>query len=148
MLRFELTITGQDTSNARPQRGGGRLAPARVMTTYDWAELHVMRYLSVRPYPPERPGQRYKRTGRLGRSWKVSTRGQSVIIENTAPYSGYVVGDGAGQRQAWFHRGRWWLMRDMVDEKRPELKRMMVQMLTRQLKSNRPAIARAAGWQS
>jgi hypothetical protein len=104
--------------------------------------------LSVRPYPPERPGQRYKRTGRLGRSWKVSTRGQSVIIENTAPYSGYVVGDGAGQRQAWMHRGRWWLMRDMVDEKRPELKRMMVQMLTRQLKSNRPAIARAAGWPS
>ena len=59
-----------------------------------------------------------------------------------------VNGNGAGRRQAWMHRGRWWLMRDMVDEKRPELKRMMVQMLTRQLKSNRPAIARAAGWQS
>ena len=39
-------------------------------------------------------------------------------------------------------------MRDMVEEKKPELKRMMVAMLTRQLKSNRPAIARAAGWQS
>ena len=44
------------------------------------------------------------------------------------------------------HRGRWWLMRDMVEEKRPELKRMMVQMLIRQLKSDRPGIARAAGW--
>jgi hypothetical protein len=50
--------------------------------------------------------------------------------------------------QAWMHRGRWWLMRDMVSGEKPELKRMMVQMLTRQLKSNRPAIARAAGWPS
>ena len=148
MLRFELTITGQDAVTHSLREAAAVLPRQVVNTTYDWAQLHVMRYLSVRPYPPERPGQRYKRTGRLGRSWKVSTRGQLVVIENTAPYSGYVVGDGAGQRQAWMHRGRWWLMRDMVDEKRPELKRMMVQMLTRQLKSNRPAIARAAGWQS
>ena len=75
-------------------------------------------------------------------------RGNVVYIKNAMPYAGYVVGDSAGQGQAWFHRGRWYVMRDMVEEKKPELKRMMVQMLTRQLKSNRPAIARAAGWQS
>jgi hypothetical protein len=85
MLRFELTITGQDTVTHALREAAAVLPRQVVNTTYDWAELHVMRYLSVRPYPPERPGQRYKRTGRLGRSWKVSTRGQSVVIENTAP---------------------------------------------------------------
>ena len=119
-----------------------------VNTTYDWAQLHVMRHLSVKPYPPERPGQRYKRTGNLKRSWEAGVRGNVVYTKNAMPYAGYVVGDSAGQRQAWMHRGRWYVMRDMVEEKTPELKRMMVQMLTRQLKSNRPAIARAAGWQS
>ena len=116
MLRFELTITGQDTVTHALREAAAVLPRQVVLTTYDWAELHVMRYLSVRPYPPERPGQRYKRTGRLGRSWKVSTRGQSVIIENTAPYSGYVVGDGKGQGQAWMHKDRWYRARAVVDE--------------------------------
>ena len=143
-----MTITGQDTVTHALREAAAVLPRQVVNTTYDWAELHVMRYLSVRPYPPERPGQRYKRTGRLGRSWSRLTALVLAALDNTAPYSGYVVGDGKGQGQAWFHRGRWGLMRDMVDEKRPELKRMMVQMLTRQLKSKRPAIAGAAGWQS
>ena len=148
MLRFELTITGQDTVTHALREAAAVLPRQVVNTTYDWAQLHVMRHLSIRPYPPERPGQRYRRTGNLKRSWEAGVRGNVVYIKNAMPYSGYVVGDGAGQRQAWMHRGRWYVMHDMVEEKKPELKRMMVQMLTRQLKSNRPAIARAAGWKS
>ena len=148
MLRFELTITGQDTVTHALREAAAVLPRQVVNTTYDWAQLHVMRHLSVKPSPPERPGQRYKRTGNLKRSWEAGVRGNVVYIKNARPYAGYVVGDSAGQGQAWFHRGRWYVMRDMVEEKKPELKRMMVQMLTRQLKSNRPAIARAAGWQS
>ena len=134
MLRFELTITGQDTVTHALREAAAVLPRQVVNTTYDWAELHVMRYLSVRPYPPERPGQRYKRTGRLGRSWKVSTRGQSVVIENTAPYSGYVVGDGAGQRQAWTHRGRWWLGRTVLMESAPELEAAAIREIDKLLK--------------
>ena len=70
------------------------------------------------PYPPERPGQRYVRTGTLGRSWKhrviKKTRSRvEVGVENTASqkgrnYASYPLGDDEG-RQAWMHRGRWWV---------------------------------------
>ena len=134
MLRFNLTIIGQNAIENRLRTAAATLPRATVNTTYDWAQLHVMRHLSVKPYPPMRPGQRYKRTGDLGRGWTAGVRGKVVYIENAMPYAGYVVGNAKGQRQAWMHRGRWWVMRDMIDEKRPELKRMMLQMLDRQFK--------------
>ena len=148
MLRFQLVITGNDELLARLRSASAKAPGVMDEISYRWAQ-NVRAKLKSTPYPPKRPGQRYVRTGRLANSWRAERKGKGrAVIINSAGYSGYVVGDGAGQRQAWMHRGRWWLMRDMVDEKRPELKRMMVQMLTRQLKSNRPAIARAAGWQS
>jgi hypothetical protein len=45
MLRFELTITGQDTVTHALREAAAVLPRQVVMTTYDWAELHVMRYL-------------------------------------------------------------------------------------------------------
>lgn len=71
----------------------------------------------VRTYPPERPGQRYKRTGRRYRATqvvKVDTR--TYRLESNPTYKGgrsanpYVIGDSEGRWQAWMHVGRWKLL--------------------------------------
>lgn len=74
-------------------------------------------------YPAERPGQRYKRTGKLFYSWGIDPiENAGYMIKNTARgkngkmYGHYVVGDAYGTGQAWMHAGRWKLLRDVVDE--------------------------------
>ena len=81
-------------------------------------------------YPPERPGQRYVRTLRLGKSWTEGSEGNIFEVEATAfgatgtfgseitdkrgrGYAAYVIGPVAGEkgeRQAWMHSGRWWTL--------------------------------------
>ena len=89
-------------------------------------------------YPPKRPNQRYKRTGRLGRSWKASRLKPAVwAIDNTAsvksrPYAMYVVGprSGAiGKRQAWMHKGRWWVAEEEVEKSVLDLRRAIIKEL-------------------
>jgi hypothetical protein len=94
----------------------------------------------MQAYPPERAGQsvssshpilgttykavRYRRTGRLGRSWTIERNGdKGYILRNDARdprtgtrYPRFVVGDAYGLGQAWMHKGRWQLLRDVVDE--------------------------------
>ena len=71
-------------------------------------------------YPPERPGQRYRRTGLLGASWDVKPLNNGYTVTNDAKrkgrsYGRYVVGDAYGTGQAWMHKGRWQKLRDVVD---------------------------------
>ncbi len=72
-------------------------------------------------YPPERPGQDYVRTFKLRRGWKIESAGPSGYkISNRARFRGrsyvkYVVGTAAGTMQAWMHKGRWPLFRNVVD---------------------------------
>lgn len=62
-------------------------------------------------YPAERPGQRYVRTGDLGRGWTeakpqfVLKAGGAIDMRLTNPvdYTDLV----QGERQAWMHAGRW-----------------------------------------
>jgi len=69
-------------------------------------------------YPPPRPQQRYKRTGKLGRSWSSSVIGSAAVkISNNAGYAPWVV----GEKQAWMHAGRWWQARPIVEKDIPEL---------------------------
>jgi hypothetical protein len=93
----------------------------------------------MQEYPPEPAGQsvssahailgtvyrparrRYQRTGKLGASWAIEDTGTGYRIENNAArrgklYGQYVVGDAYGTGQAWMHRGRWPLLRDVVEE--------------------------------
>jgi hypothetical protein len=75
----------------------------------------------MQEYPGERPGQTYKRTGRLFYSWKIEEIQNGYTISNTAArkgraYAGYVVGDAYGTQQAWMHKGRWLVTRDVVEE--------------------------------
>lgn len=75
----------------------------------------------MQDYPPERPGQRYQRTGNLFYHWKIEETANGYAIENTATRKGraypqYVVGDAYGTSQAWMHTGRWSKLRDVVDQ--------------------------------
>lgn len=81
-----------------------------------WSQDLVRTMLKgMRNYPPERPGQRYRRTGKLGGSWGTRQAGRlQRSIYNTAVYSVYVVGNAEGSGQAWMHRGRWWLARRRI----------------------------------
>ena len=109
MLRFELTIIGQNAVTNRLRTAAAKAPGAVGDATYRWAQ-DVRGKLKSTPYPPKRPGQRYVRTGRLANSWRAERVSQSrTVITNSAAYSGYVVGNSRGERQAWFHRGRWWL---------------------------------------
>lgn len=59
-------------------------------------------------YPPERPGQRYRRTETLKRAWRRDEGmffdgGFVVTVSNATPYAPFVQGD----NQAWMHKGRW-----------------------------------------
>lgn len=62
----------------------------------------------MRVYPPERSGQRYERTGDLGRGWRPDdgafVGGAFVVsISNAVEYAPWV----QGEQQAWMHVGRW-----------------------------------------
>jgi hypothetical protein len=96
----------------------------------------------MQEYPPERPGQsvtgshavlgrtyrpakrRYRRTGRLGRSWTIlnnADKGYALRNDARDPrrgtrYARFVVGDAYGTGQARVHEGRWQVLRDVVDE--------------------------------
>lgn len=93
-------------------------------------------------YPPERPKQKYKRTGRFGFSWYVDKTDIGYVIRNTAKdkrgvaYGKYVVGDAYGLSQAWMHKGRWPLFRDVVDaevEKLPQRIADSIDLVTRRV---------------
>ena len=78
--------------------------------------------LKSKPYPPKRPNQTYVRTGNLANRFGVSRQGDArYSINNSAPYGSYVVGNSQGRGQAWMHAGRWWKMRDVVQENVPRL---------------------------
>lgn len=84
---------------------------------------------AVPPYPPERMGQKYMRTERLGQSLGSSfaggRQGRPDIFEvnvsggmvegrfgTRVGYSEYVIGDGT---QAWMHAGRWWTVKTVLN---------------------------------
>lgn len=106
---------------------------------WQWA-LDTRQVLKQTPYPPKRPNQRYVRTGRLANSWRVVKQGTAQYqITNSAQakgrlYAGYVVGppDGPpGRRQAWMHKGRWWIAQDIVVQETPKLTKALTEELTR-----------------
>ena len=71
---------------------------------------------SIPPYPPIPPGSRYKRTGRLGKSFKVSvdaigTQVVGHIQSRGVVYAPYVIDE---KRQAWMHKGRWWTLQEVL----------------------------------
>ena len=115
------------------QRVGNKLRKLAAMnktviqpTGDRWAKRKA-RSLSQKKYPPKRPGQRYKRTGRLRASWVADRLKDGVwAIRNKMKYAGFVV----GQKQAWMHLGRWWIAKEEIEKTAPTL----VAALTKQLR--------------
>lgn len=83
----------------------------------------------IPPYPPERIGQKYFRTERLGRSmgsgfgggrtgrpdvFEVNMSGNSTegTYGTRVGYAEYVIGEGT---QAWMHVGRWWTVKTVLN---------------------------------
>ena len=134
MLRFELTIIGQNAVTNRLRTAAAKAPGAVGDATYRWAQ-DVRGKLKSTPYPPKRPGQRYVRTGRLANSWRVERASLGrVLITNSAQYSGWVVGGGPHNRQARVHVGRWWKGENVVRESLPNLTRTIVNEMDRVLK--------------
>lgn len=97
----------------------------------EWSQ-DVRRSLKATKYPPRRPGQTYIRTGRLANSFAVDREGRGrYSLVNRAPYALYVIGDSRGQNQAWMHEGRWWTMRQEIEQYTPELVRRITASLLR-----------------
>lgn len=64
---------------------------------------------------PLRSGQRYRRTGRYGSGTRlVNNARNSFSITQSAPHSQWVGGGAYGNKQVWFHAGRWPLLVDAV----------------------------------
>ena len=84
---------------------------------------------TIKPYPPTRPGQTYRRgqdprSEDLGGRWtsKVKTSGRGVIgkIGNNASYAPWVQ---SHQFQAWMHRGRWTTDLQAINRNRKNIER-------------------------
>jgi hypothetical protein len=130
MLRFELTITGDQEVINRLRTAAAKGPSAFDEVSYRFAQ-NMRAKLKSTPYPAKRPGQRYARTGRLANSWRAERLGNGrALIANSAGYSGYVV----GKKQAWFHRGRWWTARSVIEQSAPELRAAAIKELDRLLK--------------
>jgi len=68
-------------------------------------------------YPAERPGQTYRRTGKLFSGWRLEqiSGNKGYSFRNIRSYGQYVVGDAYGTSQAWMHQGRWPVFRDVTE---------------------------------
>lgn len=85
-------------------------------------------------YPSERPGQKYIRTGRMFRSWRINKleNNKGYSIGNVAMFKGnaypqYVVGDAYGTSQAWMHKGRWPNFREVTEKELEALPKALEQ---------------------
>lgn len=94
-------------------QGMGRLADTGFEK---WAKASV-EALKAKAYPPPKPT--YERTYQLkgGYYYEHVSEGE-FGIGNKMPYAPLVV---VRDRQAWMHKGYWWTMDDVLEERIPEL---------------------------
>jgi hypothetical protein len=86
-----------------------RLAAGLDDASTDALEHEIRGPLS--PYPPERPGQKYRRTYRLQHSLGSYVRPLPSEVQGVltaaVSYAKWVINKGT---QAWMHEGRWWTL--------------------------------------
>jgi hypothetical protein len=118
-MNMTVTVRGLDLPIARLKSIAANIKPT-LRTATDRAVKYV--HGQVPPYPPERPGQTYVRTGTLGREINTAVRdfGSEVygVIGTPTEYAPWVISDtkvpdGRGP-QAWMHQGRWWTLQEVV----------------------------------
>jgi len=125
---ISVKIDGLDSLSRRLEKLSG-VGDALIETT-DKAVKYV--HSQVPPYPPTRPGQRYVRTGTLGRSigTEVRSLGVSVVgtIGTSTVYAPWVISD---KQQAWMYTGRWWTLQGVVRKARDGIVKIYADMLKR-----------------
>lgn len=136
MPRFEYELKGYLRVSNKLRRLAVDMEKELDPTVYRWGQ-QTRTKLRTRPYPAMRPRQKYRRSGRLANSWAVERMQPSRIrFLNRAQargklYATYVIGDARRQGQAWMHRGRWWLARDVIEEEVPALRNAMLTEIRR-----------------
>lgn len=98
-----VTVQGADALSARLQAAGKAIKP---VFTEAMREATALLRKEARVYPPKLPNQKYVRTFRLRRGWKV-TRAEAEggeVANVDVPYNIYVQD---AKTQATIHRGRW-----------------------------------------
>ena len=84
---------------------------------------------------PERQRQTYQRTGRYGSGTKlVNPEPMKWQLRQSAPYSQWVGGGAQGGKQAWFHRGRWPLVKAAMEKAARELVKVLPEDLRKLLR--------------
>jgi hypothetical protein len=105
-------------------------APTRIeralRSTIESGTALILRDLST--YPPTLPGQRYVRTGTLGRSWSREITGSGLEMrgivgssENMAPYNRVVQSE---DNQGELFRGRWPTVQGVKRNREREIQQM------------------------
>ncbi len=96
---------------------------------------------NIPPYPPPRPGQRYRRgldprSQRLGQSYTTRVEEKETTIHGflgtVVTYAPWVVSKektASGGPQAWMHQGRWYTLQDVVEKSAPRLAQIILKSL-------------------
>ena len=122
MADVTITIRGLEELLRKIKRMDGDVKPMLIRAT-EKAVKYV--HGTVPEYPAPRPGQRYVRTGTLGRSitTEVKPLGSEIVgkIGTNTVYAPWVISEeSAGGRgpQAWMHKDRWWTLQGVVRKAR------------------------------
>lgn len=118
MIRFKVTTkhAGEVANKFGSFRGAKILAE-------EFATHEERVRARLKTYPPARSGQRYRRTGRLGAGWSVTTRltgnGATLSAANDVEYAKWVQNK---PTQAWMHKGRWDTAQDILASEETAIK--------------------------
>lgn len=120
-----VVIYGLDELSGKIKRMRGELKTDLEKVT---SRAVLYAHSQIPPYPPTREGQKYRRTGTLGReiTAEVRTIGSETVgvIGSPTVYAPWVISDEAvGDRgpQAWMHEDRWWTLQDVLEKARPKI---------------------------
>lgn len=93
--------------------------------------------LAKTPYPPKLPNQKYKRTGRLARSWSAVRNAPASwsVINRASHRNRYYAIFVVGKFQARIHVGRWWIAKDEAAKRSPELVAALTELLIREYRN-------------
>ena len=118
---FDVTVRMYGYNRVRNQLRA--MASAHPKHTDPTIEKHAKTQAAMlrnKPYPPERPNQKYVRTGELGRRWRAQHQGRGRwAIINRRPKAVWVIKQGMQNRK--YHLGRWWTMEDTLAKTMPQL---------------------------
>ena len=127
MTQLSIQINNADIVRRGLQDLSAEIPKIGRLQIYQTAQAIVRR---MKVYPPERPGQTYIRTGRLGGGWMIIPNTNGYTTRNNVPYTKYVVGNAYGLEQAWMHEGRWNLLRDVQEEEVAKLPKAIEDEIT------------------